>query len=134
MAKIWTEPFDPHRHPNRMNWGWGAPGAPEIARSERARTLDRHAVLFVRVCAFTFELHNAEQLQACLAFYARKQHPTSRLAVESGEYGGDQHEVQRWHDRLPMYLREEPKRLQVVSALAEAFRQMETGEISWMAI
>src|SRR5690242_1095552 len=96
MARIWTEPFDSERHRNPMNHGWGAPPAPEIQRYWAAPTLERHNVLLVRVCDFTFEFHNREQLQACLAFYAEKHQPSSRLPVSSGRFGGDQSETQRW--------------------------------------
>jgi hypothetical protein len=40
--------------------------------------------------------------------------------VHTQDFGGDQTETQRWYDRLPMYLREEPKRVRVVAALEEA--------------
>jgi hypothetical protein len=129
MSRIWSEPFDPARHRNPMNWGWGAPDAPEIARFQRAPTLERHRVIFVRVCGFTFEFHNAEQLRACAAYYKRKHHRASRLPVREGEYGGDQTEIQRWFERLPMYLREEPKRMQVAEALSEALRRAEQGKL-----
>jgi hypothetical protein len=129
MTKIWSEPFDPERHRNPMNWGWGAPPADEIPRHWRAPTLERHAVLFVRVCSFTFEFHNLDQLRACLAYYAQKLHPTSRLPVTTQDYGGDHTETQRWFERLPAHLREETKRVQVVAALEEALRRAAEGKL-----
>lgn len=85
----------------------------------RAKTLEPHEVLFVRVVGFTFEFHSVEQVRACLAFYARKLHATSRLPTE----GGDRWEFQRWFERLPLFLREEPKRKKVVAALEEALHR-----------
>jgi len=115
-----------------MNHGWGAPPAPEIQRYWIAPTLERHNVLLVNVCDFTFEFHNREQLQACLVFYTKKHHPSSRLPVSSGQFGGDQWETQRWFERLPLYLREKAKRVQVVAALEDAARRDQKGEI-WAA-
>ena len=129
MARIWSEPYDSARHRNRMNWGWGAPRPEQPSRYGRAPTLEPRHVAFVRVAGFTFEFHSVEQIQACLRYYATKHHPSSRLPVESGDYGGDQSETQRWFERLPMFLREEPKRVQVVAALEEALRQVATGKI-----
>jgi hypothetical protein len=126
MSKIWTERFDPRRHRNPMNWGWDAPEAPAIERHHNAPTLERHDVWFVRVAGFTFEFHALPQLRACLAYYATAHHPTSRLPVANGTYGGDQSETQRWFERLPMYLLEAPKREQVVKALTNALTQWES--------
>jgi hypothetical protein len=129
MARIWSEPFDPNVHRNPMGNGWGAPPAPEIERYWRGPTLERHKVLLVRVCEFTFEFHNREQLLACRDFYTKKHQPTSRLPVATGDYGGDQTETQRWFERLPLYLREEAKRIQVVAALDDAAKQDLDGKI-----
>ena len=99
------------------------------SRYWRAPTLEPHQVAFVRVAGFTFEFHSVAQIHACLRDYATRHQPSSRLPVESGDYGGDQSETQRWFERLPLFLREEPKRLQVVAALEEALRQVATGKI-----
>jgi hypothetical protein len=112
-----------------MNWGWGAPPAAEIPRHWKAPTLERHSVIFVRVCSFTFEFHNVEQLRACHEFFGQKLHPTSRLPVYAENYGGDHTETQRWFERLPIYLQEDAKRVQVVAALAEALRRAAEGKL-----
>jgi hypothetical protein len=134
MARIWSEPYDSARHRNPMNWGWGAPRPEQRDRHNRAPTLEPHHVVFVRAADFTFEFHSVEQIRACLTFYGRKHQPTSRLPVQSGDYGGDQHETQRWFERLPLYLREEPKREQVVAALDEALRLIATGKVQVAAV
>ena len=85
----------------------------------RAKTLEPHKVIFVRVVGFTFEFHSAEQIRACLAFYAEKFHPKGRLEID----GGDHWEFQRWFERLPLFLREEPKRIKVIAALEEALHR-----------
>jgi hypothetical protein len=89
---------------------------PGLERHWIAPTLESHQVLRVRVCSFTFEFHSFEQLQACPDFYSLKILPSSRADI-----GGASHwEAQRWYERLPMYLREEKNRVQVVSALEKA--------------
>ena len=117
MAKIWTEPFDAVRHGNKM-WLDGPP-AEGVELYWRAKTLEPHDVMFVRVAGFTFEFQSIEQINACLAFYTKKVHPSSRLSIN----GGDHWEFQRWFERLPLYLQEEPKRKKVVAALEEALHQ-----------
>jgi hypothetical protein len=131
MARIWSEPYN-ETHRTRMAWEFGeSEGA---ARHHRAPTLEPHHVLFVRVAGFTFEFHSVEQLRACQTYYAAKHHPSSRLPVGTGEYGGDHSEVQRWFERLPLYLREEPKRLQVVTALDDALHRVALGEFALAAV
>ena len=97
----------------------GGPPVEGLDRYWRARTLEPHEVLFVRVVGFTFVFHSVEQLRACLAFYARKIHPTSRMPFDDGDHW----ERQRWFDKLPLFLREEPKRIKVVAALEEALHR-----------
>jgi hypothetical protein len=90
-------------------------------------------VVLVRVCGFTFIFHTVNEIRACLAFYARKLHPSTRSGVAEGMVARDEvawrHEVERWYERLPLYLREEPNRLEVVAALEEGVRRMEKGDI-----
>src|SRR5690348_14865801 len=105
MAQIWKERYDERKHHNKM---WGTDGI-EARETRDGRLVPRY-VYFVRVCSFTFELHSIEQIEACLAFYSRKIHPSSREDIGAA----DQWECQRWYERLPLYLREESKRPKVV--------------------
>ena len=82
-------------------------------------------VYFVRVCSFTFEFHSVAQINECLQYYSAKIHPSSRLNVGDASVW----EVQRWFERLPMYLSEEPKRKRVVKALAAAMEEFGTNAI-----
>ena len=134
MAKIWSEPFDWQRHHDPMNNGWGAPHPEQRSRHQRSPSLESHHVAFVRVAGFTFEFHSVAQIQTCLSYYAAKHQPTSRLPVSTGDYGGGQSETQRWFERLPLFLREEPKRVRVVAALEEALRQAAAGKITIAAV
>jgi len=102
-----------------------------IARQSRAPTLSPHRVLLVRVAGFTFEFHTLGQVRACLAFYERKLQPSGRSAdrgsaVAEGKVSW-RHEVQRWHERLPLYLRDEPARQEVVAAMRAAVLEAEAA-------
>ena len=110
MAKIWKEEFDKSRHSNKM----------EEPVKPPPRTTGLHRwVFFARVCSFTFEFHSLQQIKACLDYYSQKIHPSSRINIG----GADSWEMQRWFERLPMYLLEEPKRQKVVKALSLAIKE-----------
>lgn len=113
MPKFWTEPFDSARHCNRMYVSDDV-----IPRSSDPK-FDPHPVYFVRLCAFTFEFHSLGQLEACLAHFSQKVRPSSRVPWYE-PIGGDHFERQRWYERLPMWLSEEPKRLAVLKSLGQA--------------
>jgi hypothetical protein len=105
--------------PHAADKMWAFPLPPTLPT-----TLLPREVWYVRVCSFTFVFHTLQQLQACLDYYGKKTHPSSRIPfAELGNFGGDSSECQRWFERLPMYLLEEPKRLKVVAALRAARRQ-----------
>jgi hypothetical protein len=128
MAQIWKETLAPKRKgdlpPHVADKMWAFPLPPTLPTT----TLLPKEVWYVRVCSFTFVLHTLEQLQACLDYYGSKTHPSSRIPSEElHNYGGDSGECQRWFDRLPMYLLEEPKRRKVVAALQAALGQWSSG-------
>ena len=112
MAKIWKEELDWSRHSNKMDTPVKRP--PKIGGLQRW-------VFFVRVCSFTFEFHSIQQIKACLEYYSRKIHSSSRMDIG----GADAWEMQHWFERLPMYLLEEPKRQRVVKALSQAIEEFE---------
>ena len=70
----------------------------------------------MRVCSFTFQFHSIQQIQACFDYYDPKIQPSSRQDIGAADHW----ECERWFERLPLFLREEPKRLRVVKALREA--------------
>lgn len=112
MAKIWKEELDSSRHQNKMDGP--ADCRPNLSFAPQL-------VFFVRVSSFTFEFHSLKQIEECLEYYSQKVHPSSRVIIGAADHW----EAQRWFERLPMYLLEEPKRLKVVKALTaalEAFR------------
>ena len=94
------------------------------------------SVIVVEVVSFTFRFADVAQLQKCIAYYKTKTHPTSRipakeLAADLGEDWREQRgwEVERWFERLPMYLLEEPKRQKVLKALEKAQNLVESGKL-----
>jgi hypothetical protein len=116
MARITIEDYDPARHNNRMRYIDNA----QAERHLRAPTMVPYKVCLVSVCGFTFEFHSLPQLRCCLDYYCREHHPSSRLPVDTGYYGGDHMETQRWFERLPQYLLAKSKRVRVVAALKRA--------------
>ena len=101
-------------------------------------TLEPHPAFFVEVCGFTFRFSSLSQLRETLAFYQQKTHPSSRLpdpewvrreARRDPEayrkniqaFISAEHDVvQRWWERLPLYLQENGKRERVIKALERA--------------
>jgi hypothetical protein len=122
MARIWSELYNPSRHRNRMR---GIEGVSPV--KFKAPTLVECDIYFVRVCSFTFEFHSVEQIRLCHAYYAKKLHPSSRANISGLCPGFEHYDAQRWFEQLPLYLREEPKRIKVVAALESALRQYDGG-------
>jgi hypothetical protein len=128
MATTWSETFDPRKHHDAMRTIEGVPQRHQW----RTASLQTHAVYFVRVCTFTFEFHSISQIQECLRFFTRKIRPSGRRDVRNFDPDpGLIHSLsQRWHERLPMYLLEERRRVSVVRALKQALQKysdMKTG-------
>lgn len=101
----------------------------------KAGLVPRH-VIVVRVASFAFRFESIEQLRACIKYYEKKTRPSSRiaaktLAAELGEHWRELRgwEVERWFERLPMYLLEEPKRQKVLKALYGALALAERGKL-----
>jgi hypothetical protein len=93
-------------------------------------------VIVVHVASFTFRFGSTEQLKACLDYYQQKIHPSSRVAAvelerQLGKDWREQRgwEVERWFERLPMYLLEEPKRQKVLKALTNALALAEADKL-----
>ncbi len=92
----------------------------------------------VRVASFTFRFVSVEHLRECLAYFQQKTRPTSRVSAKklASQLGDDWRtqrswEVERWYERLPMYLLEEPKREKVVRALSQALQLIESGKLEF---
>lgn len=112
MAKIWKEPFDIKRHEDHRFAG---------GRQQRQVNVREPWAYFVKVAGFTFEFVSLDQIKECLTFYSQKIQPSSRTEIFEPEKG----QWQLWSERLPLYLREEPKRIKVVKALTEALKRFQ---------
>jgi hypothetical protein len=115
MATFWTEPYSKNRPRDHRD------GDHYVGPLDR---LVPREVYFVKVSGFTFAFHSLEQLEDCLRFFDQKVRATSAVKGVCKELragrAGDHGECQRWFERLPLWLLEEPKRLKVVKALKEA--------------
>lgn len=101
----------------------------------KASLLPRHAII-VRVASFTFRFGTEEQLRECIAYYEKKTHPSSRISAKTlaADLGEDWRklrgwDVERWFERLPMYLLEEPKRQKVLKALSKTLALVEAKKL-----
>jgi len=122
MAKWWTERLNPEKHKDHMatTMAGGAstplPHPPGFAA---------YPVYFVRVCGFTFEFHRVADIRMCLEHFSRKVHPSSRL--HTSQLNPHERYWHPWHERLPLRLFEESRRLRVVKALERALAEFEEG-------
>jgi hypothetical protein len=107
-----------------------------IKSEDGKQKLIPRSVVVVEVASFTFRFNTVAQLRECIAYYGTKTRPSSRipakeLATDLGEDWREQRgwEVERWFERLPMYLLEEPKRQKVLRALDKALTLIESGKL-----
>jgi len=99
-------------------------------------SLTPHHVIVAKVASFTFRFRTADQLRECINYYKQKTRPSSRIPAKkiAAELGPDWRtlrgwEVERWFERLPMYLLEEPKRQKVIKALSKALEVIEAEKL-----
>ncbi|MGO9842024.1 MAG: hypothetical protein ACLPZF_12645 [Candidatus Acidiferrales bacterium] len=107
-----------------------------VERHDGKASLVLQHVIVVRVASFAFRFENVERLRECIKYYERKTHPSSRIAAKrlAADLGENWRElrgwdVERWFERLPMYLLEEPKRQKVLKALSRALALAENGKL-----
>lgn len=93
-------------------------------------------VILVQVASFTFRFDTPKQLRECIEYYEQKIHPSSRIPAKAiaANLGPDWRElrgwdVERWFERLPMYLLEEPRRQKVLKALHKTLALVEAGKL-----
>jgi hypothetical protein len=99
------------------------------------KLIPRH-VIVVQVASFTFRFRSIEQLRECISYYEKKTRPSSRISAKrlAADLGEDWRElrgwdVERWFERLPMYLLEEPKRQRVLKALSKTLALVEAKKL-----
>ena len=106
----WSEHFDLH----------GYQGLPPHDVSPNPKLVPVYTY-FVRVCCFTFRFGSVAQITPVLEYYRQKIRPSTRR--DTNHYAFERDVAQRWFERLPGHLREEPKRQKVVKALERASEQ-----------
>lgn len=119
MAQIWKEPKTKYNDSNLM-WN-DDDSATDISSEQRLEW-----IYYVQVCGFKFKFCSVNQIQAALDYYSQKVHPSSRIHFPNSEQlilKSHRYQLQRWHERLPSYLRKENKRKQVVKALEKALEK-----------
>ena len=119
MARVWKEQRSGHWSESFDLHGYhGLPGH-DVSPDPKLVPVWTY---FVEVCGFTFRFGSVAQIEAVLEYYRQKLHPSSRLP--DSDWLRAEHDVaQRWYERLPGYLREEPKRVRVVKALERALAE-----------
>jgi hypothetical protein len=107
-----------------------------VERHDGKASLVPEHVIVVRVASFVFRFESVERVRECIEYYEKKTRPSSRiaartLAAELGEDWREQRawEVERWFERLPMYLLEDPKRQKVLEALSRVLALAESGKL-----
>ncbi len=91
--------------------------------------LDPKQEFCVNVCSFTFHFESKDEIEEYISFFERRIHPSGRLPVPEGADRFDRWHMQRWFERLPLYLQEGPKREKVLRALHEAVRLIDSGKL-----
>ena len=81
------------------------------------------------VASFTFQFMSVRQLRDCLSFFEQKIRPSSRLPMSPETSAGMHGEAQRWFERLPIYLLEEPKRRKLAQALRRALQLIDQDKL-----
>jgi hypothetical protein len=122
MARIWKEPYDSVKHRAIPVEYWG-----KNDDHLRAPGLIPKDIVMVHVASFTFQFVTVQQLRDCLSYFDQKTHPSNRLPMPSEASAFTHWEAQRWFERLPVYLFEEPKRRKVVEALKHALKLVNEG-------
>lgn len=118
MARFWREPYSEEKA--RQIGIHDFEGAPLLG-PPKARW-----VYYVAVCGFTFAFFSLDMIREYLDFFSRKVVPSSRFSGASRFSSGAAASVgddQTRFERLPVWLREEPKRQKVVKALERALKE-----------
>ena len=120
MARIWKEANDGRRYGDKLS----------EPLPRYARNLVKNEFICVSVCSFTFRFESKEEIAEYISFFEKKTHPTSRVPDEMLADCSFRHwHSQRWYERLPLFLQEEPKRKKVLKTLGEAVAMIEAGKL-----
>ncbi len=99
--------------------GWDEKGMKTEDPESALRGPDPEWIYYVEVCGFTFAFFSIEMIRAYLDYYSQKVLPSR---IRNTPHGNSRLR-QDVFTRLPLYLREEPKRLKVIKALQKALQE-----------
>ena len=120
MARIWKEANDGRRYGD----------TPREPVPRPARNLVKQEFVCVKVCSFTFRFVTKDEIVEYISLFEKKTHPSSRVPASALPDCNFRHwHSQRWYERLPLFLQEEPKREKVLKALREALTMVEAGKL-----
>jgi len=130
VARLWKERFNPADYQHATD-ARGRPLAeyfdPRIRGFENAPHRippGTEWVYYVEVCGFTFIFYSLAMIKEYLNYYEMKILPSRREKIASAHHDCEQNQF----TRLPLYLREEPRRLKVVQALRRALDAFGSGD------
>lgn len=118
MAHFWRERNHGRRFGDRA---WSHP--------RLTSDLDPRTDICVKVCSFTFHFESVDEIDEYINFYSQTTHPSSRRPMPEGMDSFARWHAQRWFERLPLDLQEEPKREKVLKALHKAKHLVEIGKV-----
>jgi hypothetical protein len=102
------------------------------------KNLLKSEYIVVEVASFRFGFRNTKTLKEYIAYFEKKTHPSGRISAKvlARDLGEDWRElrgweVERWFERLPMFLFEEPKRQKVLKALRKTLELAESGKLKY---
>jgi hypothetical protein len=120
VARFWKEIYDGRRYGD----------TPMELPPAYAKGLVKQELICVNVCSFTFKFATKDEIQEYIEFFGRKTHPTSRVPEQMLAKCSFGHwHSQRWYEKLPLYLQENPKREQVLKALKKAVTLVDAGKL-----
>ena len=76
---------------------------------------------FVEVCGFTFQFGTLDDMREAREWFSIKVHPSSRLP-DSVWLRAEHDVAQKWHERLPVFIKKGSKRGRIIRAFDEALR------------
>jgi len=115
MAQIWKEQRDGHWSEHFDLHGYKDLPPHDVSPNSQLVPVYTY---FVQVCGFTFRFGSVAQITPVIEYYQQIIRPSTRRDTTHNAFERDV--AQRWFERLPGYLREEPKRQKVVKALERA--------------
>ena len=84
-----------------------------------SNSLNSHINYFVEVCGFTFQFGTLDAMREAREWFSAKVHPSGCLP-DSVWLRAEHDVAQKWHERLPAFIKKGSKRNRVVKAFDQA--------------